>query len=321
MKAIQLQKTDGIEALTHEDIPRPEPDRGELLIRVHAAGINPIDWLICRGLLPHLLDGDLPWIPGWDVSGVVESVGNDVTEFTPGDSVCGMSRLPGSGGAFAEYITMTSDEITAKPESLSHRETASIPMAGQTAFHGLYQAGDLDSGQRVLIHAAAGGVGHMAVQFAANTGAHVIGTASGRNEEFLHELGVDEFVNYREQRFEDVLDEVDLVLDAVGGDVLERSVQVVRHGGVVVTLPEPPSEEEVERYDDEYNADIRFFDVIMDSDPVTLRQVAAHAESGVASPHISGTYSLSEVEAGLNRSADGHVRGKLVVDLTERADD
>ncbi|AUV81405.1 NADP-dependent oxidoreductase [Salinigranum rubrum] len=320
MKAIQLQKPEGIETLTYDDVPRPEPDRHELRVQVHAAGINPIDWLMCRGDLSHLLDREVPWTPGWDVSGVIEAVGANVTGFNPGDTVCGMARLPGGGGAFAEYITMRSDELTDKPQSLSHLEAAGVPMAGQTAFHALYEEGNLGAGQRVLIHAAAGGVGHMAAQFAANTGAHVIGTASGRNEAFLRELGVDKFVNYRHKRFEDVVDDVDVVLDAVGGDVLERSVEIVQPGGIVVTLPEPPSERVVERYN-EHGVDVSFFDAILDSDPATLRRVAAHADSEVVAPRISGTYPLSEVQDALERSADGHVRGKLVVDLTADADD
>ncbi|WP_336327694.1 NADP-dependent oxidoreductase [Halovenus sp. HT40] len=321
MKSIQLQETGGIETLHQEGVPRPEPGRDEYLVRVHAAGINPLDWLICRGMLPHLLDTDLPWIPGWDVSGVIESVGTNVTEFDPGDAVCGMSRLPGAGGAFAEYTTMSDDEITAKPDSLSHEEAAAVPMAGQTAFHALYNEGGLNTGEALFVHAAAGGVGHMAVQFASHTGARVIGTASGRNEEILRDLGVDEFVNYREERFEDVLDGVDFVLDAVGGDVLERSIEIVQPGGVVVTLPEPPSQEAVRRYQDENNADVRFFDVIMDSDPVTLQQVAAHVEAGVVTPRVSDVYPLSEVQDALDRSAEGHVRGKLVVNLSEATDD
>jgi NADPH:quinone reductase-like Zn-dependent oxidoreductase len=321
MKSIQLQETDGVEALHHEDVPRPELGRDEYLVRVHAAGINPLDWLICRGMLPHLLDTDLPWIPGWDVSGVIESVGTNVTEFDVGDTVCGMSRLPSAGGAFAEYTTMSDDEITAKPDSLSHEEAAAVPMAGQTAFHALYNEGELNTGEDVLVHAAAGGVGHMAVQFASHTGARVIGTASGRNKDFLRDLGVDEFVNYREERFEDVLDSVDLVLDAVGGDVLERSIEVVQSGGVVVTLPEPPSQEAVRRYQNENNVDVRFFDVIMDSDPVTLQQVAAHVDTGVVTPRVSDAYSLSEVQDSLDRSADGHVRGKLIANLSEATDD
>ncbi|ESS09967.1 MAG: NADPH:quinone reductase related Zn-dependent oxidoreductase [uncultured archaeon A07HN63] len=258
MNAIHLQETSGIDALSHEEVPRPEPEQNELVIRAHAAGVNPLDWLICRGVLPHLRDTELPWIPGWDVSGVVEAVGSGVSEFAPGDAVCGMARLPGGGGAYAEYITVTADEITAKPSSLSHLEAAGMPMAGQTAFHALYEAGNLSQGQDVLVHAAAGGVGHMAVQFAANTGAHVIGTASGRNEAFLRDIGVDEFVNYRKEQFEDEVNDVDLVVDTVGGDVLERSVKITRPGGIVVTLPEPPSEAGIERYREEYGVEVRF---------------------------------------------------------------
>lgn len=318
MRTIQLTKTDGIEALQCADIPRPEPGRDECLVRIRAAGVNPLDWLICQGVLPHLLDRDLPWIPGWDVSGVIESVGANVTAFAPGDAVCGMSRLPGAGGAFAEYTTMSGDEITPKPDSLSHSEAAAVPMVGQTAFHALYEAGDLGPDERVLVHAAAGGVGHMAVQFATHTGAHVAGTASGRNESFLHKLGVDEFVNYREERFEDVVDGVDFVLDTVGGDVLERSVDIVKPDGVVITLPEPPSKEAVKRYQTEHNVDVRFFDVITDADPATLRQVATHVDAGVVAPRVSDVYPLSEVQDALARSAEGHVRGKLVLDPTAR---
>jgi NADPH:quinone reductase-like Zn-dependent oxidoreductase len=316
MRAIQLTETDGVDALTYENVPRPEPANDELLVRVHAAGVNPLDWLICRGILPELRDESLPWIPGWDLSGVVESVGADVTEFEPDDAVCGMVRLPGAGGTFAEYTTITPDEVTANPPSLSHTGAAGLPMAGQTAFHALYQAGELDAGQRVLIHAAAGGVGHLAVQFATNTGGHVIGTASGRNEAFLRGLGVDEFVNYREERFENVIDDVDLVLDAIGGEVLERSAQVVKSGGVIVTLPDQPAADTVERFQAEHDVAVRFFDVLTESDPATLQSVTERVESGVLEPTISDTYPLSEAAQALDTSQDGHVRGKLVVDVT-----
>lgn len=317
MDAIQLLETDGTDALTQVDVPRPEPDSDELLVRVQAAGVNPLDWLINRGIITELRDEPCPWIPGWDVSGVVESVGADVAGFEPGDAVWGMVRLPGAGGTFAEYITMTADEVTPKPSTLSHVEAASVPMAGQTAFHALYGAAQLDRGQRILVHAAAGGVGHLAVQFAANTGAHVIGTASGRNEEFLRNIGVDEFVNYQEQRFEDELEAVDIVLDAVGGDVLERSVEVAQPGGVVVTLPEEPSQEAIEGYRDEHAVDVRFFDVIMDSEPATLQQIYDLVEGGAVEPTISDTYPLSKAPDALDRSADGHVRGKLVLETAE----
>lgn len=317
MKAITLPETRGSDALTYENAPRPAPDSDELLVRVYAAGVNPLDWLVCRGLFPDVRDEPLPWTPGWDVSGVVASVGGNVTGVEPGDAVCGMVRLPGAGGTFAEYTTMTVDEVTAKPSSLSHIEAAGLPMAGQTAFYALYEAGGLAPGQRVLIHAAAGGVGHMAVQFATNTDAYVIGTASGRNEQFLRELGVDEFVNYRKERFEDVLDGVDVVLDAIGGETLERSAEVVRPGGVVVTLPDQPSADRIERLRAEHDAAVHFFDVLTDSDPATLRSVTAHAETGVLEPTISDAYPLSEARHALERSADGHVRGKLVLEVRD----
>ncbi|AXG12019.1 NADP-dependent oxidoreductase [Haloplanus rubicundus] len=316
MKTIQLTETDGTDALTYESVPRPKPDNDELLVRVHAAGVNPLDWLICRGILPELRDEPLPWIPGWELSGVVESVGADVTEFEPEDAVCGMVRLPGAGGTFAEFTTMTVDEVTAKPPSLSHTEAAGLPMAGQTAFHALYQASELDTGQRVLVHAAAGGVGHMAVQFATNTGAHVIGTASGRNEQFLRRLGIDEFVNYREGRFEDVIDDVDIVLDSIGGEVLERSVEVAQSGGVIVTLPDQPAADTIERFQAEHDVKVWFFDVLTESDPATLQSVTDRVERGVLKPTISGSYPLSKAQEALDKSAEGHVRGKLVLDLT-----
>lgn len=315
MKAIQLTATDGADALAYEDVPRPEPDDDELLVRVHTAGVNPLDWLICRGMLSELRDKPLPWIPGWDLSGVVASVGEQVTKFEPGDAVYSMVRLPGAGGTFAEYATTIVDEVRAKPSSLSHTEAAGVPMAGQTAFHALYQAGELEAGQRVLVHGAAGGVGHMAVQFATNTGARVIGTASGRNEQFLRNLGVDEFINYREQRFEDVLDSVNVVLDTIGGEVLERSAEVVQSEGTVVTLPDQLSADSIERFQTEHDVAVRFFDVLTESDPATLQSVSTTVEAGTLEPTISATYPLSEAQQALERSADGHVRGKLVLDV------
>lgn len=322
MKAIRLPAPDGIDALTYDDVPRPEPDPNELLVRVHAAGVNPLDWLISEGTIPDgLLDESFPWVPGWDVSGVVASVGDDVDDFEAGDAVFGMVRLPGAGGTFAEYVTTTAEAVTPKPDVLTHMQAAGVPMVGQTAFHALYEEAGLKRGQRALVHAAAGGVGHMAVQFATNTGAEVIGIASGRNEAYLRDLGIDEFVNYREQRFEDVVEDVDVVLDTVGGDVLARSVELAAPDGVVVTLPAPPGDEQRQHFRSEHGVDVRFFDVILDSAPSVLGLVAAHVEAGVVAPTISDTYGLAEARAALDRSAEGHVRGKLVLDLSEVADD
>lgn len=321
MKAIQLHDYDGIEALHTDEIPRPDVGPDEVRIRVEAAGVNPLDWLCCRGFIPHLVDTDLPWIPGWDFSGVVDSVGAKVGEYSPGDAVVGMPRLPGGGGTFAEYLTVTPAEMTAKPSSLSMVEAAGLPMAGQTASHALFEAGSLEAGQTVLIHAAAGGVGHLAVQLAADTDATVIGTASAANAGFLRELGADHVIDYRSEEFERQVSAVDLVIDAIGGDVLERSIAAVEPGGTVVTLPEPPADELIERSAKESGVDVRFFDVIIDSPPSTLQQVVAHVKSGAVTPRLSGVNPLSDLQEALKLSADGHVRGKLVVNLTEATDD
>jgi NADPH:quinone reductase-like Zn-dependent oxidoreductase len=317
MNAIRLHETDGLDALVYETVPRPKPDNDELLVRVYAAGVNPLDWLVCSGAIPEVRDEPLPWILGWDLSGVVVSVGNDVTAFEPGEAVYGMSRLPGAGGSFAEYITLSAEEVRAKPTSLSHIEAAGLPMAGQTAFHSLYRVAGISPGHRILIHAAAGGVGHMAVQFASNTDAHVIGTASGRNEAFLHDLGIDEFVNYREERFEEVLDDVDIALDAIGGEVLKRTVEVVKPNGVVVTLPEQPPADAVERYKTQHDVTVRFFDVLTESDPATPESVTAHVKADVLEHTISEVYSLAEAQQALKKSLDGHVRGKLILRVAD----
>ncbi|WP_396612135.1 NADP-dependent oxidoreductase [Haloferax sp. S1W] len=313
MQAIQLQNPNGTAALASKETPRPQPADDELLVRTHAAGVNPLDWLICDGHLRQLLDEPLPWIPGWDISGVVESVGADVSGFEAGDTVYGMVRLPGAGGAFAEYATVKPHEVTSKPARLSHTEAAGVPMVGQTAFHALFEEAGVDADDRILIHAAAGGVGHMAVQFAADAGLRVIGTASERNEAYLRELGVDEFIDYRNQRFEDEIEPVDVVLDAVGGSVLERSAEVVRPGGVVVTLPEQPPEPLVETLQREYDAEISFFSVTDDAAPSTLQRVTERIDAGAVEPTIRNTYPLSEAQTALEKSATGHVRGKLVL--------
>lgn len=320
MQALELPEVGRIDRLAVADRPRPDPDADELLVRVHAAGVNPLDWLVCRGQLPELRGDSLPWIPGWDLAGTVEVVGEGVSAFDPGDAVWGMLRRQGTGGTYAEYVTVGADAVAEKPASLSPAEAASLPMASQTALHALSTIGDVGPDDRVLVHAAAGGVGHLAVQLAANAGAHVIGTASGANESYLRDLGVDRFVDYTETRFEDELASVDFVLDAVGGDVLDRSVRITAPGGVVVTLPEPPDADDVERFETEHDVAVRFFDVILDSDPDALGVVRDRADAGVLAPTVSDSFPLAEATTALRRSADGHVRGKLVLDVVDETD-
>ncbi|ELY75286.1 NADP-dependent oxidoreductase [Natrinema gari] len=313
MRAIRIHEHGGSDMLTAETVPRPEPGDDELLVRVRAAGVNPIDWMVREGYTDEALSPSLPTILGWDLSGIVEMVGAAVSEFEPGDEVFGLVGLPDPGGAYAEYAAVPADEVVTKPTPLSHADAAGLPMVGLTAWRALFDAGALRDGQRVLVHAAAGGVGHVAVQLAAHAGAHVVGTASGENEAYLRELGVDEFVNYRAERFERVVDSVDLVLDAVGGDTLERSIAVLADGGRIVTLPEPPSEAVCETVRQERNATVDWFSI--EPDATTLAELRALIEDGHLRPTVSGSYPLSDVATAHQESEDGHVRGKLVLEV------
>lgn len=316
VKAICVHEYGGPDALQYEERPRPEPDEGEVLIEVRAAGVNPIDWMVREGYADEALDPSLPYVPGWDLSGVVDAVGPGVTAFEPGDAVFGLVRMPDPGNAYAEYATAPAADVVETPDGLDHVEAASLPMVALTARRALFEVGDLRAGQRVLVHAAAGGVGHVAVQLATHAGAHVAGTASRRNERYLRSLGVDEFVDYRTRDFEDVLGPADVVLDAVGGDTLARSVEAVAEGGRIVTLPEPPSTDVVDRAEAERSAAVHWFSV--EPDAAALADIRDLVDEGHLRPTISDTWPLEEAAAAHEASETGHVRGKLVLDLTER---
>lgn len=313
MKAIRVHEYGDADVLQYEEMPRPEPTAGELLVRVRAAGVNPIDWLVREGYVDEALSPSLPYIPGWDLSGSIETVGTDVSAFETGEDVFGLVRLPDPGNTYAEYATVPADDVVLKPEPLSHREAAAVPMVALTAWRALFEVGGLRQGERVLIHAGAGGVGHMAVQFANNRGVHVIGTASGRNEEYLRTLGVDEFIDYDKQQFEDEVQDVDLVLDAIGGEVLERSISVLKHDGRIVTLPEPPSEEISTTAETERNATIHWFSV--EPNAATLSEIRTLIEDEQIDVTISDVWPLSEASTAQRESQRGHVRGKLVLQI------
>lgn len=318
MRAIRVHEFGGADVLRYEEVPKPEPADDELSVRTRAAGVNPIDWMVREGYADEALDPSLPYVPGWDLSGTVESVGAAASGFEPGDDVFGLVGMPDPGNAYAEYAAVPADEVVAKPETLTHTEAAAVPMAALTAWRALFEAGDLRDGQRVLVHAAAGGVGHMAVQFATQRGAHVVGTASGRNETYLRELGVDEFVDYRRRAFETVVDGVDLVVDAVGGETLERSVDVLSEGGRLVTLPEPPAERVVDRARATRDATVHWFSV--EPDPTTLATVRDLIDDGRVEPTVSDTWPLAEADAAHRESQAGHVRGKLVLETDPGTD-
>jgi NADPH:quinone reductase-like Zn-dependent oxidoreductase len=266
MRAIRVYEHGGPDVLCEETVPRPEPASDEVLVRVRAAGVNPIDWLVREGYADDAVDPSLPYVPGWDLSGVVADVGTSVSALEPDDEVFGLVGLPETGETYAEY-------------------------------------------------AAAGGVGHLAVQFADRAGAHVVGTASARNEAYLRDLGVDEFVDYRSRRFEAVVDGVDVVLDAVGGDTLDRSVDVLCAGGRLVTLPEPPGDGVVERARNDRDATVHWFSI--EPDAAALATVRDRLAAGDVEVTVSDAWPLSEAALAHREIERGHVRGKLVLEVGE----
>ena len=243
MKAVRIHSYGGPEVLVYEDAPRPQPEPNDVLVRVHAAGINPVDWKIREGYGKDRLGHRLPLILGWDLSGVVEAVGPGVERLKVGDEVYSRPDIS-RDGAYAEYIAIRESLAALKPKSIDHVHAAAIPLAAMTAWQALFDAAGLSRGQRVLIHAAAGGVGSFAVQIAKWKGAYVIGTASTRNQDFLRELGVDSAIDYQSVAFETVVRDVDVVLDTIGGDTQARSWMVLKKGGVLVSTVSPPSPQE-----------------------------------------------------------------------------
>src|SRR5205823_10063011 len=244
MKAVRVHNYGGPEVLKFEDAPRPTPGSGELLIRVHAASVNPIDWKVRAGYMKDYIPLPLPFIPGWDVSGVVETVGSGVSKFKKGDEVYARPDVTAHGyGAYAEYVVVKETETALKPKSIDHVHAATIPVGAVTAWRALFDTAGLKKDQKVLIHAAAGGVGGFAVQLARWKGAHVIGTASAQSASFVRQLGADEVIDYRSTKFEEVVHDVDVVFDTMGGDTQERSWKVLNRSGILVSIVQPPAPE------------------------------------------------------------------------------
>ncbi|MEP0886613.1 NADP-dependent oxidoreductase [Leptolyngbya sp. PL-A3] len=310
MKAVRIHAYGGPEVLTYEDVPLPAIAEDDVLIRVHAAAINPVDWKIREGYLQGFIDYDLPLILGWDVSGVVEAVGVNVTTFKPGDEVYSRPDIQ-RDGTYAEFVAVKASEVALKPKTVDHVHAAAVPLAGITAWHCLFEAAQLSPGQRVLIHAAAGGVGSYAVQFAHWKGAHVIGTASARNRDFLLELGADEVIDYQTTQFEDVVNPVDVVFDTVGGDVQERSWQVVKPGGILVSVISPPPEEKAAAHQ------CRSAYVFIQPRADWLTEMAQLIDQGQVKPIVETVLPLDQVVEAHKLSQSGRTRGKIVLQVRE----
>lgn len=306
MKCVRIHEYGAPEVLRYEDAPRPAPGAGEVLVRIHAAAINPLDWKIRAGHVKDWLRYTLPLIPGWDFSGVVESVGADTTQWKVGDQVYGLADIS-RDGTYAEYVTVRASTIASKPKSVDHVHAAAIPMTALTAWRALFDAASLSAGQKVLIHAAAGGVGAFAVQLAKWKKAWVAGTASGRNQEFLRELGVDQPVNYETTRFEEVVRGMDMVLDSMAGEIRERSWQTLKPGGVLVTLLGQPPVEEAAAHG------VRGEGVMVSGNSAQLTEIAGLVDSGKLKVFVDAVLPLAEAAKAHELSETGHVRGKIVL--------
>jgi NADPH:quinone reductase-like Zn-dependent oxidoreductase len=310
MKAIRIHNYGGPEVLQYEEAPRPKVAAAtEVLIRVHAAGVNPIDWKVREGYMKDFWPHEFPLILGWDLSGVVEKIGTGVSHFKKGDEVYSVPDAS-RDGAYAEYIVVRESEVALKPKSLHHVRAAAVPLAAVTAWQALFDAGQLKRGQRVLIHGGSGGVGHVAVQLAKWKGAHVLATASTKNQELLRELGVDEPIDYTKQKFEDVARDVDLVLDLIGGETQERSWSVLKKGGSLLSLVQPPSVEKAKALG------VRAAFVAGHPSDAQLAEIAKIIDSGQLAPVIDRILPLSEVRRAHELSQSGHTHGKIVLRIS-----
>lgn len=309
MPAIRVYQYGGTDQLRLEQVPRPTPHMGEVLLRVYAAGVLPADWKVRQGQFRQWFRLPFPYTPGSAVAGVVEAVGRGVKTLQVGDAVFGRT----ANGAYAAYTTAAAATLARKPDTITFAEAATISGGATTAWNALFECGGLQAGQRVLIHGAAGGVGHYAVQFARIHGAQPIGTTSTANVDFVRSLGAETVIDYTTTSFDQVVQDVDLVIDTMGGDVLVRSMGVVRRGGVLISLVEEPSQGLA------LQRGIRAsMNAVTQPFPSTtlLETIADLMAEGAVKATIARTFALSEVRQAHELSETGHGRGRIVLDLS-----
>jgi NADPH:quinone reductase-like Zn-dependent oxidoreductase len=307
MRIIRQERLGGPEVLEPSEAPTPDPAPTEVLVRIAAAGVNPVDWKT-RARGGYL--GQPPFTVGWDVAGVVDAVGGGVTRFAPGDRVFGMPRFPREAAAYAEYATAPSRQLARIPEGLSDVEAAAIPLAGLTAWQALVETAELRAGQRVLILAAAGGVGHLAVQIAKARGAYVIGTASSPKHAFIAQLGADEAIDYRDGPVAERVADVDVALDLVGGETGLDALPTLRDGGVLITVP---SSSGIERFRGAAAGRVRVTGILVEPDRAGMEALADLASGGELRAHVAETFALEDAARAHGAGEAGRTQGKLVL--------
>lgn len=316
MKAMILKAFGGVENFAVEEIPRPQPATGEVLIRVNGIGIDQIDIKSRKGEgMTDYLKKENPMILGWDVSGVVTQVGDGVTGWKVGDEVFGTINFPGPGSSYAQYAKAPADQLARKPASLTHAQAAAATQSPLTAWQALIEAGAIQKGDRVLIHGGAGGVGNYAVQIARQAGCYVIATASSADADFVKSLGADEVIDYKTQRFEEMIKDIDFILDTIGGENFVRSLKVLKPGGTIVLLPSD-KKQEADRVAREQQ--IRNYKhILMHSDGEAIRRIADMLSDGRMKVHVDKLFPFEQIPEAHRALENGKVKGKIVVTINE----
>lgn len=311
MKAIILKEPGTADQLIVTEIPTPSISADEVLVQVKALSINPIDIKTRSGKGAYeKIKSDNPIILGWDISGVVTE--SKSTDFKVGDEVFGMINFPGHGKAYAEYIAVPASHLALKPSNIDHIEAAATPLAALTAWQAIVNSAEIKTGERVLIHAASGGVGHFAVQIAKHLGAYVIGTSSATNKDFVLSLGADEHIDYKTQDFEKVLKDIDFSLDTLGGDNIDRTLNVIREGGTIISLPSGYRELVAEKAKAK---NINGYFIMVQSNGDDMRSIATLLEQGILKTHVSQTFSFDQIQEAHLQIESGRTVGKIVVTL------
>lgn len=307
MRAIVQHRLGGPEVLELEEVVRPEPGPTEVRVRTAAAGINPVDFKVRTrgGFL-----GEPPFTVGWDVAGVIDAIGAGVTRLRPGERVFGMPRFPAEAATYAEYVTSPSRQLARIPGGLSDVEAGALPLAGLTAWQALVETADVGSGDRVLILAAAGGVGHLAVQIAKARGAYVIGTARSEKHAFLDELGADEMIDYTKEDVAERVRDADVVLDLIGGETGQRALPAVRDGGLLITVPSGGG---LTALREAAGSRVRVTGILVEPDRVGMEALAALAAEGALKPYVQQTFPLEQAADAHRLAETGRTQGKLVL--------
>jgi len=307
MKTLRFHSFGGPTVLKLEDLPLPPLGEEELLVRVVAASVNPVDYKIREGRYPEVKAGMLPYIPGRDIAGIVEACGGLVDDWKKGDAIYAMLGI--DRGGYSEFAVAKSEEVAPKPRTLDFVEAASVPLAGLTAWQGLFRYGELQSGQRVLIHGGSGGVGHFAIQFAKVVGAYVITTVSEQHVDFVRSLGADEVIDYKKQRFEEVVRDVDLVFDLIGGETQDRSWDVLKRGGTLVSTLKEPSQDKARAMR------VRAMRYTVKENGGELEEIGRLIDAGKVKPRITKTFQLADAANAQQFVEEGHTEGKVVLKI------